>query len=355
MQDAYGLQYQLEWTEVHSNWRPVPDRMRRSLPWQVRTGTRRVESPAMAEADHEYDVAVSFSGKQRHYVERVVRSCQERGVKVFYDEDETVRLWGTNVIPQLRRVYGGVAARYVVPFLSRDYLDGQYPMDEFWAAMRADVERGGGYILPVLMDDEKVPPEILDPAVIYIRASGKRPEQLAEMIAEKVGAARRRRQQPRDVSQVVEDAVRVRLPRITPTSYSAQATLDAALNRVGELFKQKVGELENFGFHCNVRLSDTAVKVLVEERGKPVCELVLRDGGGVWSGQLILSFAWPRVHGDSANGFVSAKWDSHAGQAKLALNDLSLLGGKSSEVLLTNEELFVVLWEKIVSFIEQRA
>ncbi|WP_370935077.1 TIR domain-containing protein [Amycolatopsis sp. cg13] len=309
----------------------------------------------MAEVDHEFDIAVSFSGRQREYVEKVVRGCQARGVTVFYDQDETVRLWATDLIPQLRRVYGGVAARYVVPFLSREYLDGAYPMDEFSAAMRADVERGGGYILPVLMDDVVVPPEILNPAVAYIRADPQRPELLAEIIAEKVGAARSRCQEPRDVSRVVEDAVEVRLPRIAPNSFSAQATLDAALSRVGELFTQKVGDLDSSGVHCSVRKSETAVKVLVEERGRPVCELVLRDGGGSWSGQLVLSFAWPRVSGDAANGFVTATWDASTGQAKVELNDFTLSGmGNSSKPLLTYDELFLLLWEKIVSFIERR-
>ncbi|MER6666015.1 toll/interleukin-1 receptor domain-containing protein [Amycolatopsis japonica] len=307
----------------------------------------------MPEGDHEYDIAVSFSGKQRPYVERVVRACQEHGVKTFYDKDEAVRLWGTNVIPQLRRVYGGVAARYVVPFLSQDYLAGPYPMDEFSTAMRADVERGGGYILPVLMDDVQVPPEILNPAVIYIEAGERSPEQLAELIVEKVGVARRKHQEPRDVSRVVEDAVRFRLPRIAPNSFSAQETLNAALDRVGQLFKRAANELTQYGLICTVRTSDMAVRVLVEERGKPVCELSLRDGDGLWGGRLVLNFAWPRVDGSVANGFVTATWDKSANEARLVLDDFSL--GRPQKPTLTVDELFAVLWEKIVEFIECRA
>ena len=41
-----------------------------------------------------YGVALSFAGEQRLYVEEVARTPQSRGVSVFYDKFETVRLWG---------------------------------------------------------------------------------------------------------------------------------------------------------------------------------------------------------------------------------------------------------------------
>ncbi|HEX3783229.1 MAG TPA: TIR domain-containing protein [Pseudonocardiaceae bacterium] len=153
----------------------------------------------MTEGDHTYDVAVSFAGAQRPYVERVVKACEAVGLRVFYDRNETVQLWGHNVIPELRKVYGGIATRYVIPFLSREYLAGPYPMDEFYAAMRAAIERTDGYLLPLLMDDDTVvPPELLDPAIIYLRAKDYSPEDLAGIIAEKVRAAPRPRRESPD-------------------------------------------------------------------------------------------------------------------------------------------------------------
>lgn len=142
----------------------------------------------MTEGDHAYDIAVSFAGAQRPYVERVVRKCEALGLRVFYDRNKTLDLWGRNIILELRKVYGGIAVRYVIPFLSRAYLAGSYPMDEFRAATRVAIERPDGYLLPVLMEDDVVvPPELVDPAIGHLRAKDFSPEDLANAIADKIG------------------------------------------------------------------------------------------------------------------------------------------------------------------------
>ena len=41
-----------------------------------------------------YQVALSFAGEQRDYVDQVARALYMRGIKVFYDRFETIRLWG---------------------------------------------------------------------------------------------------------------------------------------------------------------------------------------------------------------------------------------------------------------------
>ena len=45
----------------------------------------------------EYDVALSFAGEDREYVEAVASALQQAGVKVFYDQYEEVELWGKNL------------------------------------------------------------------------------------------------------------------------------------------------------------------------------------------------------------------------------------------------------------------
>ena len=41
-----------------------------------------------------YQVALSFAGDQRKYVEAVARALQARGITVFYDQFESVTIWG---------------------------------------------------------------------------------------------------------------------------------------------------------------------------------------------------------------------------------------------------------------------
>lgn len=42
------------------------------------------------------------------------------GVRYFYDEDETVKLWGKNLPEEFDRIYR-IASRYCVMFISADY------------------------------------------------------------------------------------------------------------------------------------------------------------------------------------------------------------------------------------------
>lgn len=46
----------------------------------------------MAERFFEYDICLSFAGDNRDFVEAVARGLRERGIRVFYDDYETVEL-----------------------------------------------------------------------------------------------------------------------------------------------------------------------------------------------------------------------------------------------------------------------
>jgi len=41
-----------------------------------------------------WDVALSFAGAQRPYVEQVASALKARGVRCFYDADQQIELWG---------------------------------------------------------------------------------------------------------------------------------------------------------------------------------------------------------------------------------------------------------------------
>jgi hypothetical protein len=46
-----------------------------------------------------YDIAVSFAGEHRAYVEATVRACQDRRLRVFYDRDKKQRVVGWQLHP----------------------------------------------------------------------------------------------------------------------------------------------------------------------------------------------------------------------------------------------------------------
>ena len=47
---------------------------------------------------YEYDVALSFAGEDREYVEQVALFLKKKNIAVFYDYFEEVDLWGKNLI-----------------------------------------------------------------------------------------------------------------------------------------------------------------------------------------------------------------------------------------------------------------
>ena len=102
------------------------------------------------------EVALSFAGEQRLYVEAVARTLQSRRVSVFYDEFETVRLWRRHLAEKLQLVYEGARALAVM-FISADYVEKMWPRHERRAILRRAVEEHGEYVWPVRFDDLEVP------------------------------------------------------------------------------------------------------------------------------------------------------------------------------------------------------
>ena len=45
-----------------------------------------------AGAEFQYDVCLSFAGKQRLYVERVAKALRSQGVRIFFDDYEAAHL-----------------------------------------------------------------------------------------------------------------------------------------------------------------------------------------------------------------------------------------------------------------------
>jgi hypothetical protein len=131
--------------------------------------------------------------------------------------------------------------------------------------------------------------------------------------------------------------------------FSPYEALETASARVGVLFQGAAGELLPFGMRCLVRISDSAVDMRVERQGKSVCGLRLRFDNSFRDGRLVMAFAWPRITGDGINGWATTVWDTDAGQPKLCFLDMGAMGDES---LVTADELFHLLWTKILNYVE---
>jgi hypothetical protein len=137
----------------------------------------------------DFDVAFSFARPDRDYVELTRKACARLGLRVMYDRDLSNHWWGENFIAEQRRIYGS-RSRFFVPFISTAYFQRPIPADEFAAATWADVERGGGYILPVLIGDVRLPAHLLPRYIGTLNAEDFTPEGLAVELHRKVNRAR---------------------------------------------------------------------------------------------------------------------------------------------------------------------
>jgi hypothetical protein len=131
-----------------------------------------------------YDVALSFAGEDRPYVEQVARSLADLGVKVFYDDYEKVALWGKDLYTHLDYVYRE-ASRYCLIFISEDYARKVWTNHERSSAQARALEENQEYVLPVRFDATEVPG--LRPTVGYLDIQSMKPEELARLTRDKLG------------------------------------------------------------------------------------------------------------------------------------------------------------------------
>lgn len=134
--------------------------------------------------DRQYQVALSYAGEQREYVEEVAQQLKDRGISVFFDGFEKSTLWGTSAAEAFHKVFAEQSV-YVVMFISRDHSEKEWPRHERRATFSRMIKERREYVLPVRFDDTKI--DGLPDDVIYQNANEITPDQLAAMIHKKLG------------------------------------------------------------------------------------------------------------------------------------------------------------------------
>jgi uncharacterized protein (TIGR00288 family) len=141
-------------------------------------------SAGSGEQQFQYDVCLSFAGEDRAYVKQVADALQARGIRVFYDEYERSQLWGKNLYIHLDDVYRRMA-RYCIVFISEHYAEKLWTNHERESAQARAFSASEEYLLPVRFDDTAIPG--IRPTTGYIDLRATSPEELAGLIAEKLG------------------------------------------------------------------------------------------------------------------------------------------------------------------------
>jgi len=138
----------------------------------------------VAESDYDYDVALSFAGEDRDYVDQIAKMLHTLGARVFYDKYESTDLWGKDLYAHLDDVYRK-RSKYCVIFVSAAYGRKLWTSHERQSAQARAFESAGEYVLPVRFDDTEIPG--LRPTTGYLDLRKMSPDDLVRAILQKVG------------------------------------------------------------------------------------------------------------------------------------------------------------------------
>ena len=130
-----------------------------------------------------YDVALSFAGEDRQYVDEVAHLLKEAGVRVFYDKFEEVELWGKNLLDHFAKIYAE-GSQFVVLFASKHYSAKAWTNHERKQAQAHAFKESKDFILPARFDDTEIPG--LPATVAYIDLRSVLPGKFAELIIAKL-------------------------------------------------------------------------------------------------------------------------------------------------------------------------
>lgn len=132
---------------------------------------------------YEYDIALSFAGEDREYVERVAELLKAKGIKVFYDRFEEALLWGKDLGVHFEFVYRR-GARFCIPFISKSYKEKIWTNYEIRNAICRAIETKEEYILPARFDDTEI--DGLRTSIAYINLQTYSPDEFAYIILNKI-------------------------------------------------------------------------------------------------------------------------------------------------------------------------
>lgn len=145
-----------------------------------------------------FDVALSFAGEDRAYVDGVAERLRARGVRVFYDRYAVVDTWGVDLYEFFDEVFR-TKARFAVVFVSQNYVQKPWPTHERRSAQARALTEFGAYLLPVRLDDAELPG--LRPTVGYVDARQLTPDSLTDLVCEKIASTNGTAQPSRPVTR----------------------------------------------------------------------------------------------------------------------------------------------------------
>ena len=130
-----------------------------------------------------YEIALSFAGEDRKYVDEVANLLKSKNISFFYDLYETEHLWGKDLYQHLSEVYSKLA-KYTIIFISKNYKEKLWTKHELRNAQARAFQESEEYILPAKFDDTELAGIL--PTVGYVDLRKLRPADFVEVIIKKL-------------------------------------------------------------------------------------------------------------------------------------------------------------------------
>lgn len=140
---------------------------------------------AMAKTDH-YDVALSFAGEDQQFAEELFNALQQRGIRVFYSNNEQADLWGKNLYDYLSDLYSN-RAKYCVVLISTHYVQKMWTNLERQAVQAKALKLNEEYILPIKLDNSDL--RGMTDSIAFILWPPEDAQTISEKIAYKLNAS----------------------------------------------------------------------------------------------------------------------------------------------------------------------
>jgi predicted Zn-dependent protease len=136
-----------------------------------------------ATTHYRYQVALSFAGEDRPIALDIASRLRERGVSVFYDDYEQADLWGKDLYQHLAKVYAE-DAQFCIVLISAHYVDKLWTRHELKQAQTRAFKESREYLLPVRLDDTKIPG--INDMIGYIDLRFRSVEVLVQVVLKKL-------------------------------------------------------------------------------------------------------------------------------------------------------------------------
>lgn len=130
---------------------------------------------------NQYDVAISYASEQETYVNRVVKILEVENLKVFFAPKREEEYKADDMYSSFYQIYR-YQSRWVVCFVSSEYLGKEYTMSEYASAKYKSLDCGENRIIEVCFNNARLPGYDID--INYLNGDKLLPIDTANKIKE---------------------------------------------------------------------------------------------------------------------------------------------------------------------------